>query len=70
MAVMGVHVARRRDMAHRAYEDWPRPRRWHRVQYAAAVVVQALVILAAFFGIAIVGTVLGSALGVDMAVRP
>lgn len=66
---MGVYVARRRDMAHRASDDWPRPRRWRRVQYAAAVVVEAVLILAAFYVIAIAGTVVGAALGLDMAPR-
>lgn len=49
--------------------EWPRPRH-RRLQYATAVVVEAVLILVAFYGIAIVGTVIGSALGFDMAVRP
>ena len=66
---MSVHMDRVVRQAHPAYEDWPAPSRWRHVHYAIAVVMQALVILVAFFGIVIVGTVLGSALGVDMAVR-
>jgi len=62
----GVYVDRRRQ-AHPIYEDWPKPRRWHRVQFAAAVVVQAVLILCCIYGIAIAGTVLGTALGLDMA---
>lgn len=64
----GVYVDRRRQ-AHPMYEDWERPRRWRRLQYALAVLVQALLILAIMAGILALGGLAGAVLGVDMAVR-
>ena len=66
---MSAYVDRRRQ-AHPIYEDWPEPTRWRHLQFAAAVVAQALLIAAAIFGIAFVGLVVGAAVGVDMAVTP
>jgi hypothetical protein len=67
MSTSGVYVARpRRDMAHPIYEDWPTPSRWRNLQYAAAVVVQALLILAIMAGILALGGLAGAVLGVDM----
>ena len=67
---MSVHMDRVVRQAHPAYEDWPEPSRWRHVQFAIAVLGQALVILAAIFGIAFVGLIVGAAVGVDMAVVP
>ena len=66
---MSAYVDRRRQ-AHPIYEDWPAPRRWRHVQFAIAVAGQALLILAAIFGILAVGLIVGAAVGVDMAVAP
>ena len=49
-------------------EDWPEPSRWRRLQYPAAVAAYCFLLAVLLFGIAALGMLAGTALGLDMAV--
>ena len=66
---MSVHVGSRYQ-AHPLTDDWPRPVRYERLQFAIATVAYALALLCLFVGILVVGLVAGAVVGVDMAVAP
>ena len=71
-AITEVYVGARRfdDMAHptspRPGEDWPRPTRWPRWQYALAVAVEVALLAGLMLAILAAGAVAGAVLGIDM----